>query len=255
MLLSDTVTYRARSRPDDVALVFEDIVITYADLTERLHRLANALADLAAPGDRVAILSENRPEYIDCYYGVPRAGMGLCFVNFRLAPREIVRIVNDAEAGGARHRGALPRARERHPGRAHHGEARGGRGRRRRPERHRVRGHGGGGLARAAGVRARSWRPRVAHLHERHDGHAQGRHVEPPQPAGGGEQRGHHLGARGARDLPQPVAAVPRVGLPLPAHAPARQHRRADAVLRPRAVPGPHRDSTAAPRRPVRRRC
>jgi len=97
MLLSDTVTYRARSRPDDVALVFEETVVTYADLRDRLHRLANALADLAAPGDRVAILSENRPEYIDCYYGVPRAGMGLCFINFRLAPREIVRIINDAE--------------------------------------------------------------------------------------------------------------------------------------------------------------
>ena len=97
MLLSDTVTYRVRSRPDDVALIFQDAVITYADLAERFHRLANALSDLAAPGDRVAILSENRPEYIECYYGVPRAGMGLCFINFRLAPREIVRIINDAE--------------------------------------------------------------------------------------------------------------------------------------------------------------
>ena len=97
MLLSDTVTYHARSRPDDIALIFQGVEITYAELVERLHRLANAMLELAAPGDRVAILSENRPEYIDCYYGVPRAGMGLCFINFRLAPREIVRIINDAE--------------------------------------------------------------------------------------------------------------------------------------------------------------
>jgi acyl-CoA synthetase (AMP-forming)/AMP-acid ligase II len=97
MLLSDAVTFHARSRPDDIALVFQDTEISYRALAERLHRLANALADLAAPGDRVAILSENRPEYIDSYYGVPRAGMGLCFINFRLAPREITRILNDAE--------------------------------------------------------------------------------------------------------------------------------------------------------------
>ena len=86
MLLSDTVTFRARSRPDDIALVFQDTEITCA-LAERLHRLANAIGELATPGDRVAILSENRPEYIDAYYGVPLAGMGLCFINFRLARR------------------------------------------------------------------------------------------------------------------------------------------------------------------------
>ena len=53
---------------------------------------------LAAPGDRVAILSQNRPEFVDAYFGVPMAGMGLTFLNYRLAPRELSRIIADAEA-------------------------------------------------------------------------------------------------------------------------------------------------------------
>ena len=56
------------------------------------------MSSIAAPGDRVAILSQNRPEFVDAYFGVPMAGMGLTFLNYRLAPRELSRIVADAEA-------------------------------------------------------------------------------------------------------------------------------------------------------------
>ena len=44
------------------------------------------------------MLSENRAEYIDLYYGVPAAKMGLTFLNYRLNPRELTKIVNDAGA-------------------------------------------------------------------------------------------------------------------------------------------------------------
>src|SRR3954447_13992804 len=98
MLLSDCVNYTARKQPDVPALIFQDRSYTYEELTGRIRRVANAFRGIAAAGDRVAILSENRPEYVECYYGVPRAGMGLCFLNYRLNPREIVRIVNDSEA-------------------------------------------------------------------------------------------------------------------------------------------------------------
>lgn len=96
MLLSDVVSYRAGNRPDDPALLYEEQVVTFAQLDSRLNRLANALGDLAECGDRVAILSESRPEYLDCYYGVTRAGMVLAMLNFRLSPAELVRIINDA---------------------------------------------------------------------------------------------------------------------------------------------------------------
>ena len=80
------------------AVVFDDEEISFTGLHARTKRLANALLSIAAPGDRVAILSQNRPEFVDAYFGVPMAGMGLTFLNYRLAPRELSRIVADAEA-------------------------------------------------------------------------------------------------------------------------------------------------------------
>ena len=81
---------------DRAALIFNDEEISFADLYSRTKRLANAMASLAAPGDRVAILSQNRPEFVDAYFGVPMAGIGLTFLNYRLAPRELSRIVTRA---------------------------------------------------------------------------------------------------------------------------------------------------------------
>ena len=54
--------------------------------------------DLAAPGDRVAILAENVVEYVDAYYGVPAARMALVFLNYRLNPHELAWILDDAGA-------------------------------------------------------------------------------------------------------------------------------------------------------------
>jgi acyl-CoA synthetase (AMP-forming)/AMP-acid ligase II len=98
MLLTDILRLNAHQRPDSPALVFADRSQSFSQLAERADRLATGLRGLAAHGDRVAILAENRAEYVECYYGVPAAGMGLTFLNYRLNPRELVRIVNDAGA-------------------------------------------------------------------------------------------------------------------------------------------------------------
>ncbi|HEU5025709.1 MAG TPA: long-chain-fatty-acid--CoA ligase [Spirillospora sp.] len=98
MLISDIVEYAARKHPERTALRFEDQVIGYAELRDRVRRAANALRTIAEPGDRVAVLSGNRPEYIDLYYGVPAAGMALTFLNHRLHPSEITALVEHAQA-------------------------------------------------------------------------------------------------------------------------------------------------------------
>lgn len=100
MLFSDLLRRNATRHPSRDALVMADGSgsRTYAQLHERATRLANALAGLAAQGDRVALLSENSPEYVEAYYGVPQAGMTLTMLNYRLHPAEWVWILNDSGA-------------------------------------------------------------------------------------------------------------------------------------------------------------
>lgn len=97
MLVSDVIEYGARKHPARIALRYEDDVITYGELRDRSRRLANALAGVAHPGDRVAIVSPNCAEYFDCYYGVPMAGMALTILNFRLHDEQLVSLMQDAE--------------------------------------------------------------------------------------------------------------------------------------------------------------
>lgn len=98
MLLSDIVRLNGRKMPDRVAVVAGDREITFGELRDNAWRVANAMRELAAPGDNIGILAENLPEYVECYYGVPAAGMALTFLNYRLHPREWTWILNNAEA-------------------------------------------------------------------------------------------------------------------------------------------------------------
>src|SRR5688500_11883595 len=62
---------------------------TFQDLADRSARLAGALLELATRGDRFAVVADNCPGWIDCYYGVPRAGMVMVPLNQRLSPAEM----------------------------------------------------------------------------------------------------------------------------------------------------------------------
>ena len=99
MRLHDILELNARRRGSSPALVSQDgRCQTFAELCDRSLRLASALAADGQPGDHVAILADNQPEYVEAYYGVPAAGQRLVFLNYRLAVPELVRIVNDARA-------------------------------------------------------------------------------------------------------------------------------------------------------------
>lgn len=96
MRISDVVAFAAMRAPETTALEFEGRTWTYRRLHADVCRLAHGLGGIARPGDRVAVLTENNPEYVLGYYGVPLAGMALVFVNYRLAPREVVDVLADA---------------------------------------------------------------------------------------------------------------------------------------------------------------
>ncbi|MGV3634390.1 MAG: class I adenylate-forming enzyme family protein [Pseudorhodoplanes sp.] len=70
---------------------------SFAEVCDRSTRLANALmARGLQPGDRVGILSRNRIEYVEAY-GVSGAGLIALPLNWRLAPRELQIVLENAE--------------------------------------------------------------------------------------------------------------------------------------------------------------
>jgi len=98
MLFGDIIRWHGHKSPARTAVISGDRAYSYGFLLERINRLANAMAGLGAPGDRVGILAENLPEYIEAYYGVPDAGMALNLLNYRLHPKEWAWILNNSEA-------------------------------------------------------------------------------------------------------------------------------------------------------------
>ena len=72
---------------------------TFAQLDTKAAGVARALAARGlARGDRIAILSANRTEYLAAYYGIMRAGLVAVPVNFRFPRQTIHFIIADSDA-------------------------------------------------------------------------------------------------------------------------------------------------------------
>ncbi|MBI3912871.1 MAG: long-chain fatty acid--CoA ligase [Chloroflexi bacterium] len=71
---------------------------TYADMTARAARLANALKKLGvAPGERVATFGWNSYRHLETYFAIPCSGAVLHTLNIRLFPDDVSYIANHAE--------------------------------------------------------------------------------------------------------------------------------------------------------------
>ena len=71
---------------------------TYADVYQRVHRLAGGLRALGIePGDRVASFAWNHQRHLELYLAVPCMGAVLHTVNFRLFADQIAYVINHAE--------------------------------------------------------------------------------------------------------------------------------------------------------------
>ncbi len=100
MHAADLLTNRARLTPNREALLILPAGqrYTFAELNGRANRLANWMLALGVEkGDRVSILAQNCIEYVDLFYGLAKIGAILAPLNWRLAARELVYIVNDSQ--------------------------------------------------------------------------------------------------------------------------------------------------------------
>jgi len=98
--LSSLIERNAAFAPHKPAIHFEGTTLSYAALASRIERTARALkSELDVnSGDRVAILSLNRPDYLVLLYACARLGAILVPLNWRLAVAEQQYILSDADA-------------------------------------------------------------------------------------------------------------------------------------------------------------
>jgi fatty-acyl-CoA synthase len=87
---------RARTSPDRVALVHGTVRRSYAELAERVSRLAAGLYDLGvARGDRVAWLGDNHPAFLESFFAAARLGAVFAPVNHRLGSDVVAHLLDD----------------------------------------------------------------------------------------------------------------------------------------------------------------
>ncbi|HEY0265398.1 MAG TPA: AMP-binding protein, partial [Rhizomicrobium sp.] len=81
----DIVEGQARRRPGHVAIHYLDQAMTYAQMDARANRYAHwALSQGLRRGDCVALLMENRPDFICAWLGLFKAGVTVALINTNL---------------------------------------------------------------------------------------------------------------------------------------------------------------------------
>ena len=99
--ISDIVEEFGRSRPDNIAVLYQDDVYTYAQLNAAANRYAHwAVARGIHKGDVVVLLMENRPEYLMAWLGIVKLGGVAALINTNLRGQPLAHSIAIA---GARH--------------------------------------------------------------------------------------------------------------------------------------------------------
>ena len=81
---------RAKIQPASTAIEYQGRNISYGELLGRVERAAAMLsASGLQRGDRVALLSRNRPEYVEIELAAANLGVITACLNWRLSPREL----------------------------------------------------------------------------------------------------------------------------------------------------------------------
>lgn len=89
----------AECYPEHIALVFQEVCLTYRELDALVNSLANALLDLGiGQGQRVCLFMANCPEYVISWFAITRVGAVACPLNPAYKEREIAYQLANSEA-------------------------------------------------------------------------------------------------------------------------------------------------------------
>jgi acyl-CoA synthetase (AMP-forming)/AMP-acid ligase II len=92
-------THLDEGRGADPALYFEGATWSFDALARRAGAIAQLSLETTQPGQSVAVLGANHPDWVAAYYGVSATSRLLCFLNHRLAPLELIEQLGRANAG------------------------------------------------------------------------------------------------------------------------------------------------------------
>ena len=102
MIHGDLLGERARLIPDRTALVWvpDSRRWTYGELDAVTSRVARSWLDGLGlrPGDRIALLSHNRPEYVQAFFAAAKSGVILVTLGTRLTAAELEHVLRDSGA-------------------------------------------------------------------------------------------------------------------------------------------------------------
>lgn len=104
--LNRMLSERVEAHPAREFLVFEDenetgLTWTYAQFGDQVNRLASGLVRKGVkPGDKVAVMLTNSPEFLVAWFAICQAGGVLVSVNVLYAPDELQYLINAADCVG-----------------------------------------------------------------------------------------------------------------------------------------------------------
>jgi fatty-acyl-CoA synthase len=123
--LADLFELVADTVPERLALAHgrAGVTRTWAELERRSNALARHLSERHAPGDKLAIYSYNRPEYVESLIAAMKARLAPVNVNYRYREEELLYLFDNADATAVVYeasfapmiaglRGRLPKVRE-----------------------------------------------------------------------------------------------------------------------------------------------
>jgi fatty-acyl-CoA synthase len=97
--IGDWLRFHAWSKPTKKAIIYNGKQVTYEQLNDRVNRTASILAARGiGKGSRVALLMVNSNAFLEVFFACAKLGAIAVPLNFRLSPRELLFIINDAQA-------------------------------------------------------------------------------------------------------------------------------------------------------------
>lgn len=96
---AEILSRTAERFPENEAVIFRDVSLTYRELDALVNACANALLDLdIRKGERVCLLMTNRPEFLISWFALARIGAIISPMNPSYKEREVAYQLNDSDA-------------------------------------------------------------------------------------------------------------------------------------------------------------